>query len=709
MDNYLDIFKNNIDTINNTNNMNISSSYTELNQDNCIDQNPNEEILKGIVENFLQKKLSKENEHKYQIEQTKKCILQKFYSITNDDYINQESKTKMHEAEYNFNQQNNNIPKFNANQKEYDELKEKYKNERNKKKSSIFKSEDLHISNTDIVHIKKEDYSPINPNVVDIENKNNIFIIQKKLFEDNDNNEEGEENDGKEKIEDIDEIELDFSEINNNKYEESKIVYSNYKNNTFESKKNTEISENKKNKNVNESLNYFTNDMLEEKREIDLCFLINNKDNKNLNKYNKQKQKCKNYSVQLVSSVGFLINNNNNNENEPNKKKRKEKSSYTNIINNINYGTEINNKIKNQINLNYLRNIKFNQNISGYSNYVNGNTFINNENNENDNSNNTIIPNNNNYNNNNYNGNKLINGSNKNYNNKNNQKNININKCLNEYKTLKNKNANFKNNISYLDYKNFSGRFSQKKFIKPNNNNVLENKIKKPIIKPLKKKNNSFVLNRDINTINEKIINKPVYQTTTNKNNLIYNNNNNDNINTFSKKNLLQYNNNININNGNINNKIIPIISKMPISIKVKKNLLSKIALKNPNKNNAKKIGNKIALLNTLLYNNLIIFQNVHHQHEAIEKLKSRPNNGVYFIYVDKIDEGYSFKGIYKRGPSEVNHICNKIFGIQNTPLMLSYEKFYILVENEDKNFEFKKLRDINVLSFIKTILLIKN
>ena len=157
------------------------------------------------------------------------------------------------------------------------------------------------------------------------------------------------------------------------------------------------------------------------------------------------------------------------------------------------------------------------------------------------------------------------------------------------------------------------------------------------------------------------------------------------------------------------NNKIIPVISKMPISLKVKKNTLSKMALKNPSKENLKRIGNKISLINTLLNNNLILFQKNNHQKEAIEKLKSRSNNGVYFIYVDKINEGYSFKGIYKRGASEVNHICNKIFGIPNTPLMLSYEKFYILVENDNKNFEFKKLRDINVLSFIKTILIIKN
>ena len=184
MDNYLNIFKNNLDNKNNINNMNNSSSSIKLNQDNCINQNPNEGKLKDIVDTFLQKKMSKESEHKYQLGQTKKSLLQKFYSITNDDYIKQEHKTKLHELEYNFNQQNNNnIPKFNQNQKEYEDLKEKYKNERNKKKSSIFKSEDLHISNTDMVHIKKEDYSPINPNVIDIENKNNIFILQKNYLE----------------------------------------------------------------------------------------------------------------------------------------------------------------------------------------------------------------------------------------------------------------------------------------------------------------------------------------------------------------------------------------------------------------------------------------------------------------------------------------------------------------------------------------------
>ena len=681
----------NIDNINNINYMNNSSSLAEINFEISSNKNQNEEVLNNIVENFINKKLLKENEHKYQIEQTKKSILEKFYLISNNDCINQQNKKQLYEAEFDFNQQNKNIPKINQNQKEYEEIKEKYKNERNKKKSSIFKSEDLHVSNTDIVHIKKEDYSPINPNVVDIENKNNIIILQKKLFGENDNNEDGEEINNGEKIEDIDEIELDFSEINNNKYEESEIICSNCKKENIE-------SENNINKKNNEEINNnfrFSNDILLKKREIDLCFLINNKKNKNLkeiNKFLRQKQKSKNFSVQLVSSIGYLNNN------------KREKIENNSFSNNIIY---FNNENSNQINLNYLTNNKIKQNfISDYnSNYING-KYNNKENSDNDNSNNTIIQ----MNNNNYNGkyyaydNKKINGSNGlNINYKDNNYNNQKNKSNKEYRTF-NRNNNNKNKIlSYLDNKNFSSRFSLKKDnkISPNNYNFFEKKLNKPKI--LKKKNNSFILNRDIGN-NNKILNKPVYKTMNNKINSIFNNK--DNIN--SKKNLLSYNNVINCENTN-NNKIIPIISKMPISIKFKKNELSKLSAKNPNKENLKKIGNKIALLNTLLNNSLILFQKVNHKKEAIEKLKTRPNNGVYFIYVDKVNDGYSFKGIYKRGPSEINHICNKIFGIQNTPLILSYEKFYILVENEDKNFEFKKLKDINVLSFVKTILLIKN
>ena len=717
MDDIYTNLNNNISNNNNNNNMINSSSYTEINLEVSTNQNQSEEVFKDIVDNFLQKKLSKENELKYQIEQNKKNILEKFYSLSNNDYIEQETKNKLQDADYDFSQQNDNNPKTTQNQEEYDEIREKYKNERNKKKSSIFKSEDLRINNTDIVHIKKEDYSPINPNVVDIENKNNILIIQKKLFGENEDNDELEGMGTEEKIEDIDEIELDFSEINNNKYEESEIISNNNKNNNYINygkQMNNKFYQNNEEMNIN----YFSNEILFKKREIDLCFIAMKKSNINnsngINKYNKHIQRNKNYSVQLVSSIGYFNNNSNNSIIN----KRKDNNSLSNNINNINfYGNNEANKENNFI-LNYLRNNNPSQNNTTEQKYINGNITNNNDNSENDNSNNTIVRINNNNNNNNYNGKycindmKLLNGSNLNQKYINQKNNIYEKKfIINEYKTLKNKNSNFKNNISYIDYKNFSGRLSQKNLNKINLNG---NNIKKQKILPIKKKNNSFVLHRDNSIIKNNNIKKQIYQTlNNNKNNSMNNNNYNYSTHTHThshtQKNLLNYNNNT--NNGNsMNNKIIPIISKIPISVKVKKNLLPKIAIKNNIKNNNnKKMGNKISLLNTLLNNNLILFQKPSHQHEAIEKLKARPNNGVYFIYVDKVNEGYSFKGIYKRGPSEINHICNKIYGIPNTPLMLCYEKFYILVENEEKKFEFKKLRDINVLSFVKTIILIKN
>ena len=714
INNNLNLDKDNIYNNCNNNTFN-NTSNTEINLELSTNQNQNEVLLKDIVENFLQKKISKENEHKYQIKQNKKNILEKFYSMTNIDYLNQQSKNKIQEAEFNFNNQNNNNNNNNnANQMDdYDEIREKYKIERNKKKSSIFKSEDLHISNTNVVHINKnEDYSPINPNVVDIENKNNIFIIQKKLFGDNDINNDGDV----EKIEDIDEIELDFSEINNNKYEESQILSSNNKNiieaeKTIE-KKNIDNNNIITNEDTNNNNNYFSNDILVRKKEIDLCFTRDNKINfKKVNGINKIKQRAKNYSVQLVSSLGFVINNlskrNNGNNNYPIK--------YINDNNSNLIQNGENSKIVNKMAINDFRNNKIKKNNTDYTDF-NGNLVLK-EYEENDNSNNTIVPiNQNNNTNNNYNGkyttydNKLINGSND-YQNINKIKNNYLikNKYLQKNKTSNNKNNSFQNNVAYIDYRNISGRvnINNNNKTNQNKNNILDKNLIKPKNFKLKKKNNSFVLNRDINKINNNVANKSIYQTLSNNNNkIIFCNDNNYNSNT--QKNLLNYNNELN-NGKNQNNKVIPIISKMPISLKVKKNLMVKNGLKNSTKNTKRKIGNKISVLNTLLNNNLLLFQKANHQQEAIEKLKSRQNNGVYFIYVDKVNEGYSFKGIYKRGTSEINHICNKIYGIPNSPLILLYEKFYILVENEDKTFEFKKLSDINVFSFLKTILLIKN
>ena len=82
--------------INNTNNKNFHNlSNPDINLEISSNQNPNEEMLKDIVENFLQKKLSKENELKYQIGQNKKNILEKFYSLTNTDYLNKQNKNKL--------------------------------------------------------------------------------------------------------------------------------------------------------------------------------------------------------------------------------------------------------------------------------------------------------------------------------------------------------------------------------------------------------------------------------------------------------------------------------------------------------------------------------------------------------------------------------------------------------------------------------------
>ena len=119
--------------------------------------------------------------------------------------------------------------------------------------------------------------------------------------------------------------------------------------------------------------------------------------------------------------------------------------------------------------------------------------------------------------------------------------------------------------------------------------------------------------------------------------------------------------------------------------------------------------GNKFAILNSIHKNNLIKYAKLTQQIDAINKLKQHSYLGVYFIYVEKINEGFLFKGIYKRGASEVNPICNKIFGVQNTPLMLSYEKFLILAENNKKEFVPVKLSTINAINYTNAILLVKN
>ena len=181
----------------------------------------NQEIenIKSTFDDLMKRKSEKEMVLKKQIEINKKSLLDKFFN----NNLSSSYNSIQHEKDNNTNNEQNKeneqllptIYEFNITENsklEYDEtraissandnnmnnnsnyisLKEKYKNERNKKKSSIFKSEDLRVSKTDVLNLKQSDildnkkeenfYSPINADNINI-NQNNIVIIQKKLFE----------------------------------------------------------------------------------------------------------------------------------------------------------------------------------------------------------------------------------------------------------------------------------------------------------------------------------------------------------------------------------------------------------------------------------------------------------------------------------------------------------------------------------------------
>jgi len=337
-------------------------------------------MFNEIIDDLIRKKNSKENELKTQIEKNKKNLLEKFYSLSNtSELINNSINMSNNNEKINNNPNKNSIDNYNKNinnnsintnntnnnisnnnqlnikdkennsnnnnqiykiisipnnmnpnlipdgQKEYDEIREKYKNERNKKKSSIFKSEDLRISNTNSVHLKKDDFSPINPNMVNQETKNNILIIQKKLFGDTDANEETS------KVENIDEIDdLEFDDINIKEFKNEDIsINNNNNNNNINMAKtsnsninitnldtnniNFDLSSNLKSEiNENENNNYFPNEILVKERAVEYCYYGNNKKEIN-NKYDKfkdykrQNNRSKNFSVQLVSKLDYFI------------------------------------------------------------------------------------------------------------------------------------------------------------------------------------------------------------------------------------------------------------------------------------------------------------------------------------------------------------------------------------------------------------------
>ena len=374
------------------------------------DEKKSKILFNEIIDDLIRKKTSKENMLKIQIEKNKKNLLEKFYSLSNtppspipNPQPNPQPQIQNKDQKKDIIPNNIN-PLIQEGQKEYDEMREKYKNERNKKKSSIFKSEDLHISNTNSVHLKKEDYSPINPNMVGQEAKNNILIIQKKLFGDNEETS---------KVENIDEIDdLDFDDINikdfksnnndnnnnNNDINENNIINLNNENDNNSNNNNNKMSNsnfnltnldtnninfdlssnikseimNDNNLNENEN-NFFQNEILKQIRAVEYTYFAVKKKNEKLKEYKKQINRTKNFSVQLVSKLDYYRdeekdNNNNkisnNNSNDANKfKKRKTGSENREVMN------EMNDLIKN---LNLMNpNMNNNININNINNNIN--------------------------------------------------------------------------------------------------------------------------------------------------------------------------------------------------------------------------------------------------------------------------------------------------------------------------------------------------
>ena len=184
--------------------------------------------IKVTFDDLIKRKYEKDKIIKKQIEANKKSLLERFFNKANTlsptstapnstipsnsnnfDSANPNDKesilptiyeysiTETSKFEYDETRAVNNDNNA-SNNLNYLQMREKYKNERNKKKSSIFKSEDLRISQTESLNLKQSDnnsnaianddnlYSPINENNI-LQNQENIFLIQKKLFENESN------------------------------------------------------------------------------------------------------------------------------------------------------------------------------------------------------------------------------------------------------------------------------------------------------------------------------------------------------------------------------------------------------------------------------------------------------------------------------------------------------------------------------------------
>ena len=763
------------------------------------DEKKSKILFNEIIDDLIRKKTSKENMLKIQIEKNKKNLLEKFYSLSKSQPSPPQNPQPQPNIQSLYQVQNkdqknvsipNNInPLLQEGQKEYDEIREKYKNERNKKKSSIFKSEDLHISNTNSVHLKKEDYSPINPNMVNQETKNNILIIQKKLFGDNEETS---------KVENIDEIDdLDFDDIdikdfknnlnnnqdtnenniininndnennntNNNKMSNSNINLTNLDTNNI----NFELSSNIKSENINDNNaneienNFFPNEILKITRAVEYTYFAIKKKTEKIKEYKKQTNRTKNFSVQLVSKLDYYReeekdnnskNVNNNINNSEKYKKRKTGSENREVMNDMNDFIKnlnlMNPNMNNNININNINN-NININHANLADIItqqqklnqkkinnNKKPKINNNNIKNSKKNSehylNLINNINSINNTNYNTNTAtttnttanktnnISSSKKNYSTNNNN--------INNQPIISNKSPN-----SILGHKN---KPSYKKVVLNNPKPILNNldlnlnenipNLQKVKTKAQIKINYKHISHSNLPQVNS---NSNSNKRKRKNNSVIINNSNkrkDSNINFYHFNTNTNNTNNNNITPNNIKsiiNQIPSIYKNNPLTTKNKKismvniinnkknNLTNNNRLLIKKKNNYNNInistGNKFYTLNTLQKNNLIKFQRPNHQTEAINKLKQQTYLGVYFIYAEKIKEHFLFKGIYKKGVSDLNYICNKIYSGTSAPLSINYEKFLIFIENNKMELILTKLSSISVFNMNKSIILVKN
>ena len=553
-------------------NQNLNNNTEILSSEN---QQKISNIFNNKVLNLIQKQVSTENNIKTQIIKNKKNLLENFFTREN----NTQPQTQDVSNSFLELGQKYILPQLERSQinNEYDEIKKKYKNER--KKSSIFKSEDLRISNTSSINIKKNDYSPINPSNVDIENKNNILIIQKKLF-----NESVISNNDKENVEEI--ANFCFNDI-----KESSKKISN-KNNFI--KINNEHIKIISNLNHNINQNFFDNNALIKQLAVQFSFKSNFK-KLDFSKYRRVGKN--NNSGQIKSNLNNIkkitnLNDNNIDENKENTCINKIQIKYGVLIHN-------NKKLSKRQKI-----IKIENNKDNHLCKENGNNLIQFE--------------------------KL-------------NKITKINR-----NTSRNKNLKKKSNTS-----------KEKKY--RNASKLIESRTTKTELSQRSMtQNNSYKNN---NYQNKKIIS------------LIQG--------YRSQKQIKKYDKN--------KKSILNGLYKIPI-------------LSNSNSISNLFKGNKKAVINTLSNNNLLKFENIICKRDSIDKLKKNFGDGIFFILVSKIKNGYLFKGIYKKEEKD----CYKIYGRTNLPVSINCKEVNILIENESKDFISEDIKNINNADIKKTILLIK-